>query len=518
MATSGKKPPDRGGGKFYKCHSDTRVNAVVCVICEDVYHINDFMRTNGGIQISDTFVICKEHKEVRDLTSISDHVLEEEVKIIIAQIKNCARLELQKKTNEYDKIKQNLDNKIIQQENRLKEQEQLINQMEQEKITELQKQKINSSYTMDLDQTVHDESVFEQADMEVLKAENKMYKQLNIELKDMNNELKDKNDMLKKMLQDKESVSDGINPVTFAEVAAGKIQRKPKKQPSIIIKKTNKEETLKELSRKVRHYLIQDKSIQTNTIKEREKSEEIIITCNDKLSVDKTLDLLKNEITDDVAIEEKNKPKMKIVGINNLEKMNNQQLEEDINERNFSKFSDQKCKILHSYTTKIKGTLTVLIEVTADLHKFIKDNKNKIYVGHQKCMTYDTIDCKPCYNCGIFGHKGKKCRNTATCTKCAESHKVSECESESSKCTNCIYSNSKYKTSYNIKHEATDLERCEVFKTRVRKYIESTDYIVKPTIPRDIGNVGNYINMPMSARQAGISVENLNSLNEKVAH
>ena len=38
----------------------------------------------------------------------------------------------------------------------------------------------------------------------------------------------------------------------------------------------------------------------------------------------------------DVNIEEKNKPKMKIVGINNVGNMIDIQLQQDINERNFT--------------------------------------------------------------------------------------------------------------------------------------------------------------------------------------
>ena len=149
---------------------------------------------------------------------------------------------------------------------------------------------------------------------------------------------------------------------------------------------------------------------------------------------------LKNKVHGNVSIEEKNKPKMKIVGINNFEKMDDMQLIEDINERNFSNYN-QECKILHTYINKEKGTQTVLIEATADIHRHIRENNNKIYVGHQKCVAYDVIDVKPCYICGRYGHKGKKCRNSTclACIKCAGAHKASECGTNVKKCTNCIY-------------------------------------------------------------------------------
>ena len=50
---------------------------------------------------------------------------------------------------------------------------------------------------------------------------------------------------------------------------------------------------------------------------------------------------------------------MKIVGINNLGNMNDIQLQQDINKRNFTNYEDQGCTILHSYTNKNRGTQTV---------------------------------------------------------------------------------------------------------------------------------------------------------------
>ena len=47
---------------------------------------------------------------------------------------------------------------------------------------------------------------------------------------------------------------------------------------------------------------------------------------------------------------------MKTVGINNVGNMNDIQLQQDINERNFTNYQDQGCTILHSYTNKNNGT------------------------------------------------------------------------------------------------------------------------------------------------------------------
>ena len=83
-----KKPPDGPAGKVYKCHNETPFELVICTICEDVYHTNDFTRRKCGILLSDTLAICKNHT-IADITS-TEHVLRSEFKVIAAQIKQQA--------------------------------------------------------------------------------------------------------------------------------------------------------------------------------------------------------------------------------------------------------------------------------------------------------------------------------------------------------------------------------------------------------------------------------------------
>ena len=54
---------------------------------------------------------------------------------------------------------------------------------------------------------------------------------------------------------------------------------------------------------------------------------------------------------------------------------------------------------------------------------------------------------------------------------------------------NCVYSNVKYNTKYNIDHSAIDSELCEILKTKIKKYIKMTDYPMHPTYPRYLGKV-----------------------------
>lgn len=472
----GKDPPDGTGGRFYKCHRELEFKATICLICEEAYHTNEFNRSGKSIFLSDNLGICGKHKELNLTSKVNEQLLSDEARRLIAQIKISANLELKKQIVEF---KQQL-----------------------------------CYERMDLDKTVHDETVFEKAEQESLKIENEL-------LKDLNKELKDKNEILKELLnKERETNVKNIKKVTFAEVTAGNINKahKPKRAPRIMIKKTKKNGTIEALKQKVTHCLIQEKTIQTNKIFKKEKSDEIVISCYDMESVDKAVEILHEQLSNvcNVTKEEVRKPKMKIVGIANIDEMNDEQLQADINIRNFDKF-DQGCEVVHTYINKDKNTQSAIIEIPADIYKYIRDNKNRIYIGHQKCVAFDIIDIKPCFNCGRYGHKGIKCRNSATCIKCAGAHKATECKGEETICANCDYSNKKYNTKYDVNHEVTNYEKCEIFKAKVKKYIDMTDYCIAPVIPRDLGKVGNYLTKQMSRMRTGMTRESLNSLNDSIS-
>ena len=58
------------------------------------------------------------------------------------------------------------------------------------------------------------------------------------------------------------------------------------------------------------------------------------------------------------------------------------------------------------------------MEITAEMHKRIKENKDRLFVAYQNCKIYDVINVKPCYKCSRLGHNGQRCRNNPTCLKC----------------------------------------------------------------------------------------------------
>ena len=115
-----KKPPDRLGGEVYKCHSDISFESVICLICEDVYHTNHFRTRNCGITLSNTLAICERHTNV-DITS-TEHVLPSEFKVIAAQIKQQTELEITKRNQQINELK----NELIEQQKLQEGQQKLL--------------------------------------------------------------------------------------------------------------------------------------------------------------------------------------------------------------------------------------------------------------------------------------------------------------------------------------------------------------------------------------------------------
>ena len=68
MASAGKEPPDDILTKYYKCHPQTRVGAVLCAICLNFYHTGEIVtKYNNGCPvkfINNALIICQNHPNV----------------------------------------------------------------------------------------------------------------------------------------------------------------------------------------------------------------------------------------------------------------------------------------------------------------------------------------------------------------------------------------------------------------------------------------------------------------------
>ena len=67
-----------------------------------------------------------------------------------------------------------------------------------------------------------------------------------------------------------------------------------------------------------------------------------------------------------------------------MDNSDDNEIELHINQRNFS-LIDNKCKLLHVYKNERTNMTWSITEVTSNIYKHIKDNKSRLFVGHQSC-------------------------------------------------------------------------------------------------------------------------------------
>lgn len=78
-------PPDEYSSETFKCYPKIKMNFVVCIVCEEVYHLSDFNRLKNIKYLSDILAICNAYQ---NLTSNQDETtLNDEARQIIGEIK-----------------------------------------------------------------------------------------------------------------------------------------------------------------------------------------------------------------------------------------------------------------------------------------------------------------------------------------------------------------------------------------------------------------------------------------------
>lgn len=427
-------PPDKPLPKAYKCHPSTKANFVVCIVCEDVYHLSDFNRLKKVKFLSNIFAICDAHG---DLTSkVTNCQLDDQTKSLIAEIKQNEVKRAQ------EKLQAEIENSLSMSKN-----------------------------------TSHNATILSEddPDFRAIVTENTLLKQLNKELESKNDLLLNTIDLMK-----------NVKP-TYADIISKKSNKQSKIPDIKIIQKDEKitdDKVTTEVSEIIKNEIILpiEKVIKT-------KNKGTIVKCTNKDDVSTTCDILKNKLGNDfeVSVDKPANPKIKVFGFTSIFK-NTEELEQDLNQRNFYQF-DNKCKVIH-YFKYSKNKQGALIELSSDLYEYLRENKFKIYIGYQCCKVFDAISISLCFKCSGYNHSSKKCTNEVKCAFCAGNHLSTECSSSKIKqvsCANCSYANQNYGKSYNIHHCAGDTQSCEILKKKIEIMIANTDYVTKPSIPEFIG-------------------------------
>ena len=90
MASAGEKPPDATLTKFSKCHPQTKVGAVLCLMCQNFFHTNEIVsKYNSGWPvkfINNALIISQDCPNVALTSNLPYNELSSEAMQLIAQI------------------------------------------------------------------------------------------------------------------------------------------------------------------------------------------------------------------------------------------------------------------------------------------------------------------------------------------------------------------------------------------------------------------------------------------------
>ena len=94
-----------------------------------------------------------------------------------------------------------------------------------------------------------------------------------------------------------------------------------------------------------------------------------------------------------------------------------------------------------------------------------------LYTMYEHCNIYDTYQPYQCYKCQEYGHSAAKCQNKQACPKCGGNHSYKDCQSEETKCKNCVKRGLE-----DTKHRTFDGRKCAIYNEEIARIKDNTDH------------------------------------------
>ena len=279
------------------------------------------------------------------------------------------------------------------------------------------------------------------------------------------------------------SASDLIRAETSVETRANvwnDSQRVDRLKHLIALKKTDDGEKVdpKKLER-----IIVENGIKVHKTFELKKSTDTGVVLNSKEDADFLIEKLENELPQHrVSLVSNRIPSITIVGLER--EFSNEELTNMIVNQN----PGIKAIRESSNTSPADGTLDIvkiqplrnnstvfkaIVRVSNLIRSVISKQGDRLFMGSKTCKVYDFVFALRCYNCQVFGHHSRDCKEDPACAHCAGNHETRLCGKKSLrdvvKCKNCSDANKS-----DTAHEASSYE-CPFF-------LEKRNSIMK-TIP-----------------------------------
>lgn len=116
----------------------------------------------------------------------------------------------------------------------------------------------------------------------------------------------------------------------------------------------------------------------------------------------------------------------------------------------------------------------LIVELDPKSHKKAVE-EGYISIKWRRYKVFDALNVTRCYKCSRLGHTAKICNSkTPVCPKCAEHHKVDECQSNETKCINCLEANLKFNINVCPNHPSFS-QQCPTMLNRLSKLQRAID-------------------------------------------
>ena len=241
-----------------------------------------------------------------------------------------------------------------------------------------------------------------------------------------------------------------------------------KSKKMLIVKSTNSEKTAVENKKAI----ISKMKTPVEAVRET-KEGHLAVTLNSKKTLEEAKKELDSNSTDEISVNEKGKmkPKIRIVNvtkddddvINSIKRRNKwiADLIEDDDDLVIKKEEEARNKKKKHY----------IIKCTPKIRKAIYEHGDMVYTMYEHCNIYDAYQPYQCFKCQEYGHSAAKCQNKQVCPKCGGKHRYNDCESEKTKCVNCVKRGLE-----NTDHRTFDGKKCTIYNEEVARIIDNTDH------------------------------------------
>lgn len=185
----------------------------------------------------------------------------------------------------------------------------------------------------------------------------------------------------------------------------------------------------------------------------------MLIGCKSKADNDKFKKLAQETLADSYEVREVRgiSPRIRVVGI--TENYSENVLLDYLKKLNTDIFSENcDCKLIKFFATKKNKNI---YQAILQIDRFSYDKviqAGNLFIGYDSCVVFDAIDIHRCFTCNEFHHSSNNCDKPVSCPRCAQSHEVRLCKSETLVCCNCL----KLKN-VPSNHAAWDTKKCTAY-------------------------------------------------------